>query len=64
MATVSIPWIVSFSQSLLSRKNYFRDDIWSHSQFAQNKVKKRKITRKAGGEVVEEVEEIEEEEEE
>ncbi|KAL4219974.1 hypothetical protein ACF0H5_020385 [Mactra antiquata] len=42
-----------------------REDVWSHSQFAQNKVKKRKITRKAGGqEVIEEVEEAEDEEEE
>ncbi|XP_060598598.1 uncharacterized protein LOC132752305, partial [Ruditapes philippinarum] len=45
-------------------RNRHRDDIWGHSQYAQNKVKKRKITRKAGGEVVEEVEEVEEEEEE
>ncbi|WAR27398.1 hypothetical protein MAR_013102 [Mya arenaria] len=43
----------------------YRDDIWGHSQYAMNKVKKRKITRKAGGEeVVEEVEADEEEEEE
>lgn len=42
----------------------FRDDLWGHSQYVQNKVSKRKITRKAGGEeVVEEVEEPEEEEE-
>lgn len=41
-----------------------RDEIWGHSQYVQNKVSKRKITRKAGGEeVVEEVEEPEEEEE-
>ena len=42
----------------------YRDDIWGHSQYAMNKVKKRKITRKAGGEeVVEEVDAPEEEEE-
>ena len=42
---------------------FCRDEIWGHSQYVQNKVSKRKITRKAGGEeVVEEVDEQEEEE--
>ncbi|XP_052784238.1 uncharacterized protein LOC128220031 isoform X2 [Mya arenaria] len=51
--------------SIKENRNSHRDDIWGHSQYAMNKVKKRKITRKAGGEeVVEEVEADEEEEEE
>ncbi|KAH3805458.1 hypothetical protein DPMN_133761 [Dreissena polymorpha] len=51
--------------SIKENRNSHRDDIWGHSQYAMNKVKKRKITRKAGGEeVVEEVQEPEDEEEE
>ncbi|KAH3805502.1 hypothetical protein DPMN_133806 [Dreissena polymorpha] len=50
--------------SIKENRNSHRDDIWGHSQYAMNKVKKRKITRKAGGEeVVEEVQEPEDEEE-